>query len=124
MRCAHCGAENTVFCGSCGRPLILPPAGSTPAPAPRSEPISPYRQVRVNNRGPSRLARFIGSFFIAVGILAAMLVAASTAVSVSRTRTTAEAIELYLEGAVELLILAVAFLALIAIILLYRKHSA
>jgi uncharacterized BrkB/YihY/UPF0761 family membrane protein len=78
----------------------------------------------VNNRGPSRLARFIGSFFIAVGILAAMLVAASTAVSVSRTRTTAEAIELYLEGAVELLILAVAFLALIAIILLYRKHSA
>ncbi len=78
----------------------------------------------MNSRGPSRLTKLVGSFFIAIGIIAAMLVAASTALSVTRTKTAAEASELYLEGAVELLIIAVAFLALIAIILLYRKHSA
>jgi hypothetical protein len=124
MRCAHCGAENAIFCGSCGRPLVIP-AGSKPAPAVPSERITPSRrEVQVNSRGPSRLTKLVGSFFIFIGILAAMLVAASTALSVTRTKTAAEASELYLEGAVELLIIAVAFLALIAIILLYRKHSA
>lgn len=99
-----------------------------PKPAPVAPVIQPDRtiprqDVQVNGRESNGLGKFIGSFLILIGIVAASLVAASTALSVSETKTTADASKLLLEGSVELLIIGVAFLALIAIILLYRRHS-
>lgn len=128
MRCAHCGTENAVFCGSCGQPLVPATTKTAPgAPAIRYDRPIQQQGIQVEDRGSggsSGLGKFIGSFLIMTGIVAASLVAASTALSVSDTKTAADANKLLLEGAVELLIIGVAFLALIAIILLYRRHSA
>jgi hypothetical protein len=121
MECTHCGAENAIFCGRCGKPFSDTVVVQRMPMSPPSETISNQRN-QTTRGGSGRLAKFLGLALIIIGICAACLVAGSTALSVSRLTSAAQATENYLEGAVELLVLAVSFLALNATILLFKKR--
>lgn len=78
MKFTHCGAENAIFCGRCGKPFSDTVVVQRMPMSQPSETISNQRD-QTTRGGSGRLAEFLGLALIIIGICAAGIIAGSTA---------------------------------------------